>query len=439
MSLQWQVSDTGVGISEQQLAKLFKPFSQVGGSERTGGAGLGLSICARLSEMMGANLRVVSEPGLGSSFSLQIRLPIVAGSLTHRTDIDLQGVSVSVRAPLKDLALSLIDWLTGWGARAHLYAPDDTGDSKAILLEVAPDPLQPVQWAGERVIATESGPGQAQRTATGWEVNGFDIRGIANALMAVAHGSAPPMAVRTVEPASHLALKVLVVEDNPINREILKEQLQALGVEVTLAEDGEQAVLRWQEGAFDLIITDVNMPKLDGYQLARHIRQFDPAIAIIGVTANAMREEGEQCLAAGMSAWLVKPLSLMTLRHTLSVYGSASVQEAPQPVTVAVPADDLDGWINLSPAMHRLFISTLQEDLEHAGQALIAGNTTTLINHVHRMNGALASVRAVSLAAACNECELALLQEPLSTASIAQLNALLQRLREVVQRMEDRV
>lgn len=439
VSLQWQVSDTGVGINEQQLAQLFKPFSQVGGSERAGGAGLGLSICARLSEMMGANLRVVSEPGLGSSFSLHTRLPVVAGSLAYSADIDLQGISVSVRAPLKDLALSLIDWLTRWGARAYVFAAADTGDSNAILLEIEPDPLQPVQWAGERVIATESGPGQAQRTAAGWEVNGFDIRGIANALMDVAHGTVTPMKVPTVEPVSHLALKVLVAEDNPINREILKEQLQALGVQVTLAQDGEQAVLRWQEGTFDLIITDVNMPKLDGYQLTRYIRQFDPAIAIIGVTANAMREEGEQCLAAGMSAWLVKPLSLKTLRHTLSVYGSASVQEHSQPVTVAIPTDDLDGWINLSPAMHRLFISTLQEDLEHAGQALIAGNSTTLINHVHRMNGALASVRAVSLAAACNECELALLQEPLSTASIALLNTLLQRLREVVQRMEDRV
>ena len=83
VSLQWQVSDTGVGISEQQLAQLFKPFSQVGGSERAGGAGLGLSICARLCEMMGANLRVVSEPGLGSSFSLHTRLPVVAGSLAQ--------------------------------------------------------------------------------------------------------------------------------------------------------------------------------------------------------------------------------------------------------------------------------------------------------------------------------------------------------------------
>ena len=435
VSLQWQVSDTGVGISEQQLTQLFKPFSQVGGSERAGGAGLGLSICARLSEIMGASLRVVSEPGLGSSFSLQIRLPRVAGSLGHSADIDLQGVSVCVRAPLKDLSLSLIDWLAGWGAHAYLFAVADSGDSKAILLEVEPDPLQPVQWAGERVIATESGPGQAQRTATGWEVNGFDIRGIARALMHVAHGIAPPVAVRTIEPTSHLALKVLVAEDNPINREILKEQLQTLGVQVTLAEDGEQAVLRWQEGTFDLIITDVNMPKIDGYQLTRHIRQFDPAIAIIGVTANALREEGEQCLAAGMSAWLVKPLSLKTLRHTLSVYGSASVQVPPQPVTEPSATDDLDGWISLSPAMHRLFISTLQEDLVQADSAVKAGNTSAQLSYIHRIHGAMATVCAVNVASACNACEMSLLQEPLNPATGDAVQALLKRLHSIVDRM----
>ena len=153
---------------------------------------------------------------------------------------------------------------------------------------------------------------------------------------------------------------------------------------------------------------------------------------IIGATANAMRDEGERCLSAGMSAWLVKPLSLKTLRNTLSVYGSASVQKQPQTVTVA---DDLDGWISLSPAMHRLFISTLQEDLDHAEQALHAGNSATLINHVHRMNGALATVCAVNLAAACNACEISLLQEPLNPATGEAVQALLERLHSVVNRM----
>ena len=440
VSLQWQVSDSGVGISEQQLSLLFKPFSQVGGSERAGGAGLGLSICSRLSELMGANLRVVSEPGLGSSFSLHIRLPIVSGSLVNSADIDLDEVSIYVHAPFKDVGQSLIDWLGRWGARAKVLPASETKDSNAILLDVDPDPLQASQWQGERVIATASGRSLPQRTSRGWEVNAHDIRAIARTLMQVARGTVPEVTASVAEPVANMALSVLVAEDNPINREILKEQLQALGVQVTLAEDGVQALLRWDEASFDLVITDVNMPRLDGYQLARRLRELDPQVPIIGVTANALREEGEQCLEAGMNVWLVKPLSLTTLRQTLSAYcpQSARGQLPTLEVSAAVlPADDLDGWITLSPMMQRLFITTMQEDLAKAQQALQEANTSKLVGHVHRMHGSFATVGAVTLTAACNECENALLNEPLSLESSSGIKALLQRLHSVVSRLVD--
>ncbi|NBG94069.1 hybrid sensor histidine kinase/response regulator [Pseudomonas sp. 9.1(2019)] len=438
VSLQWQVSDTGIGISEQQLTRLFKPFSQVGGSERAGGAGLGLSICSRLSEMMGANLRVVSEPGLGSSFSLQMSLPVIAGALVNSADIDLRNVNIHVRAPLKDIGQSLVDWLCAWGARAQLLPVSEAEDRDAILLDIVTGSTQSQQAAGERVIATASGRSQAQRTARGWEVNAYDIRAIARTLMQVAQGTAPQLSATVPQPQASLELNVLVAEDNPVNREILKEQLEALGVRVTLAEDGEQALVRWSEGSFDLVITDVNMPRLDGYQLTQRLRELDPAVPIIGVTANAMREEGEHCLEVGMNAWLVKPLSLSTLRQTLCAYCPQTTQ-APAPVLEsaarAEPADDLEGWITLSPAMHRLFISTLQEDLTQAGLALQQGDSATLVSYVHRINGSFATVCAVNLAAACNECEIALLRESLNPESAVAIKALLNRLHGVVARM----
>ena len=440
VSLQWQVSDTGVGISEGQLKRLFKPFSQVGGSERAGGAGLGLSICARLSEMMGANLRVVSEPGLGSSFSLHIGLPVVAGVLANNADIDLAGVSVHVRAPLKDIGQSLVDWLSGWGARAQLFTAADIHDSHEILLDVDPDPLPVQHWSGKCVLATQAGHSQPQMTAHGWEVNAYDIRAIARTLMQVAHGIAPQTIIGLAQPVVPLELNVLVAEDNPVNQAILREQLEALGVRVTLADDGEQALLRWSEASFDLVITDVNMPKLDGYQLTRRLRELDPRVPIIGVTANALREEGEECLAAGMNIWLVKPLSLTTLRQTLSAYCAQPV-ELPLPVldtlAVAQQTDDLEDWNTLSPGMHRLFATTLQEDLAQAQLALQAADTSTLIRYVHRMHGSFATVGAVTLAEACNQCEMALLREPLSPASVEANVALLKRLHSVVARLVD--
>ena len=441
VSLQWQVSDTGIGISEQQLTRLFKPFSQVGGSERAGGAGLGLSICSRLSEMMGANLRVVSEPGLGSSFSLQMSLPVIAGALVNSADIDLRNLNIHVRAPLKDIGQSLVDWLSTWGARAQLLPVSEAEDRDAILLDIVAGSGQSQQGPGERVIATESGRSQAQRTARGWEVNAYDIRAIARTLMQVAQGTAPQLSANVPQPQASLELNVLVAEDNPVNREILKEQLEALGVRVTLAEDGEQALLRWSEGSFDLVITDVNMPRLDGYQLTRRLRELDPAVPIIGVTANAMREEGEHCLEVGMNAWLVKPLSLSTLRQNLCAYCPQATQatQATAPglesAARAEHTDDLEGWITLSPAMHRLFISTMQEDLAQARLALQQGDTSKLVSYVHRMNGSFATVCAVNLAAACNECEIALLRESLNPESAVAIKALLKRLHGVVARM----
>ena len=439
-ALQWQVSDTGVGISEEQLTRLFKPFSQVGGSERAGGAGLGLSICASLSEMMGANLRVVSEPGLGSSFSLHISLPVIAGSLDNCADIDLQGVSVYVRAARNDIGQILADWLNRWGASAQVLPAAALPDNPAILLDLDPDlPLMP-PWPGERVLATGSGRSQPQRTGRGWEVNAYDIRAIGRTLMQIAHGTVPQTPASVVPYAASLELSVLVAEDNPVNQEILREQLEALGVRVTLADDGEQALARWKEASFDLVITDVNMPKLDGYQLTRRLRELDPQVPIIGVTANALREEGERCLEAGMNVWLVKPLSLTTLRQTLSAWCPPSAEapfgalEAPAPLP---QADDLHDWITLSPAMHRLFIATMQDDLLQAQLALQEANTSKLISYVHRMHGSFATVGAANLAEACNQCEMALLREPLNPASVEANQVLLERLRKVVARLVD--
>ena len=439
-TLQWQVSDTGVGISEEQLTRLFKPFSQVGGSERAGGAGLGLSICARLSEMMGANLRVVSEPGLGSSFSLHMSLPVIAGALDNCADIDLQGVSVYVRAARNDIGQILADWLNRWGARAQVLPAAAPPDNSAILLDLDPDQPLTVPWAGERVLATESGRSQPQRTGRGWEVNAYDIRAIGRTLMQISHGTVPQTPASVVPYAASLELSVLVAEDNLVNQEILREQLEALGVRVTLADDGEQALARWKEASFDLVITDVNMPKLDGYQLTRRLRELDPQVPIIGVTANALREEGERCLEAGMNVWLVKPLSLTTLRQTLSAWCPPSAEapfgalEAPAPLP---QADDLHDWITLSPAMHRLFIATMQDDLLQAQLALQEANTSKLISYVHRMHGSFATVGAVNLAEACNQCEMALLREPLNPASVEANQVLLERLRKVVARLVD--
>ncbi|MBK3509162.1 response regulator [Pseudomonas sp. MF6747] len=429
-TLQWQVSDTGAGISEKQMGQLFKPFSQLAGSQQAGGAGLGLSICSRLSELMDAQLRVVSEPGLGSSFSLHLRLPIVPGSLPDRSDIELQGLAVYVRAPFKELEQSLIDWLNRWGARAVALPPGYQGGEHELLLDRVTGAGQQIVWNGRRIYATELGAPQSDATEHAWTVNAYDIRGIVRALSQAHPGSVKPLESNERVVGQRLRLRVLVAEDNPINRAILQEQLEALGASVVAAEDGEEALQRWSPGTFDLVITDINMPRLDGYDLARALRERDRHIPIIGVTANALLEEGEQCLAAGMDAWVVKPLSLDALRKTLLRYCSDRVEKRHS--GAHLQQGDMDGWITLSATMHRLFITTMLDDIRLTRQGLDANDKEQVVRYLHRMNGSLASLRASRLSAACNALEGALYKGSLSPSLVAQVRDLLQRLEEVM-------
>jgi two-component system capsular synthesis sensor histidine kinase RcsC len=323
--VRWQVSDTGIGIPLAKQAHLFEPFYQVPGSAQEGGAGLGLSICASLSELMGGNLRVVSEHGLGSRFILDVPLTILAD-----------------------------------------------------------------EPAARRPASAANSP---------------------------------------------LNLRALVAEDNPINRAILDEQLSAMGIRVVTAANGEEALQRWQQGVFDLVITDVNMPRLNGYELASRLRASGVTVPIIGVTANALREEGQHCLAVGMDAWVVKPLSLDNLRAILlrvcpqaeTALESESESESESEPASSLPAAALD-LSHMSASLFSLFVVTMTQDLADARKALSAGDGPALTHYLHRMSGAYGVVHAATLADQCCRLETLIAEQGLSPALAARVDALLQQL-----------
>ena len=354
VNLEWQVTDSGVGIPEAQQAKLFDVFYQAPDTASEGGAGLGLPICRWLAQMMDGEIKVVSEPGLGSSFTLKIRLPLCSGALTNPPLIEPSATPVYVQAPVRELAQSLCDWLNRLGIAAALAAaPTPEQDSRqAVLVDLLPS--EPARyWAGQRVLCLPGAHSPPLHTAQGWVVDMHDVRAIAIIVLLAQHGKheQPPAALP--QSAGQLGLRILVAEDNPINQAIIKEQLEALGCSVTLAANGEQALQLWQPQAFDLVLTDVNMPLMNGYELARTLRAHDPQLPIIGVTANAMREEGVRCLAVGMNAWIVKPLSLQTLRAQL-------VKLCKVKAPVEPPPEPFDDHVQLSDKMRPLFISSVQ-------------------------------------------------------------------------------
>ncbi len=326
VNLRWQVSDTGKGITAQDQARIFEPFYQSQGHTNViAGTGLGLPICQRLTHLMNGTIGVISEPGLGSSFSLTLALEEPATALLASTFTGLLPEVVYVLSPTRELAETLTGWLRRWGARPQLDRPSRGVERPGqVLLELHPGAFEQCldgQWRGARVIASGDGYNEAQWSAEGWVVN-------INQLQAIHQALSRAQGISAIEPERDplqrqlktLDLHVLVAEDNVINQLILHDQLQALGCSVEVASDGEQALALWRKGRFDVVLSDVNMPRKNGYELARELRRLGCTLPIIGATANAMRSEEALCLAAGMNDCLVKPFTLQALHNQLASY-----------------------------------------------------------------------------------------------------------------------
>lgn len=439
VALQWQVTDTGIGMTQEQQRQLFKPFFQVYGQERTtGGAGLGLSICARLSELMGGTLHVVSETGLGSSFTFTLLLPVIEEIQPLSREIRLLPDKVYIRSRVKELAQNFAAWIERWGGSVQMIdVPPAGAPSNSILLDLLGDSESEPQWPGVRVSAqTELFP-KSQEVTLNRRVSLYRLAGIARALH-LAQGGV--LDVVTPDPSyvlrlSKLGLRILVAEDNPTNQLLLKEQLEELGCQVALAGNGKEALQIWRPGLFDVLLTDLNMAVMSGYELARRLRQHDADLPIICLTANALREEEERCMAVGMNALLIKPVSLRTLQNELvKVCGCnrsdlEMIEESSQEVLD-------DSQLCVSEKMRKVFICTMRQDIQCIREALEGNDMLTVHQQIHRLGGALAVVRANKLSKTCEEIEIKFLTQPDDFSIARTVAELLERIETMLSRLE---
>jgi len=319
--LHWQVSDTGKGIAHEEQAHLFEPFYQVESAKNlVAGTGLGLSICKRLMHLMNGTMRLVSEPGLGSSFTLH--LPLVQVSEPARLSPlgELAPSVVYVVSPVRELAECYCAWLRRWGARAHLGAPKSgEAPDDAVLLELHPGAARQLLepgWIGPLVVAASDMSESLAVENPCWQADLSSLQDVYRAL-SKAQGKGSYLEPGAAKTELKLGLRILVAEDNVINQLILRDQLEELGCTVTLVSDGLEALECWREEDFDLLLTDVNMPNMNGYELAARLRAMNMTQPIIGATANAMREESERCLDSGMNHCLIKPFTLHALYNCL--------------------------------------------------------------------------------------------------------------------------
>ncbi|EKN3392010.1 two-component system sensor histidine kinase RcsC [Yersinia enterocolitica] len=330
--LEFRVRDTGVGINSREINQLFDPFFQVGtGVQRHfQGTGLGLAICEKLVNLMDGDVEVISELGMGSIFA--IRIPLYLKGVQHHVQNAVlpkserwQGKILWLDIRNARLESYLLDLLSHFGATIQRYSNEQTLQDQVLICDYLPQINAPlstwIQLSIEHIgLPQETRPGYwLLSTSTLLEI----IPLLDHILLDQRVVEDTPLALPA--PKTNLDenadLHILVVDDHPINRRLLADQLTALGYRVITANDGLDALAVLNTNSVDIVLTDVNMPNMDGYRLTHRLRELNHNFPVIGVTANALAEGKQRCIEAGMDNCLSKPVTLDTLRQMLRYYG----------------------------------------------------------------------------------------------------------------------
>ena len=331
--LEFAVRDTGIGIAPEHHAKLFRAFSQVDESttRRFGGTGLGLAISRNLVELMGGKIGLESRAGQGATFTFTIRVPVgPAGAAPAPLAARRYGLAMRPGALRRELA----ELLRGWGARvdeAEPAAETFPAETEAVLVEVEardlenPDglklPLPPERCIALVPISLPNEKRMQLRAHFRLLVNKPVHHRALHALLA---GTGAAASALPAGPASRLGLRVLVAEDNPVNRRLITRVLERFGCRATIARDGLEAIeaVRARAGEFDLMLLDLHMPEADGLTVLRAMRGGEAGEAartlpVIALTADAREEQRLQGLEAGLDGYLTKPLEIEALDAVL--------------------------------------------------------------------------------------------------------------------------
>jgi signal transduction histidine kinase/CheY-like chemotaxis protein len=352
------VKDTGIGMAPEYLSKLFKPFSQADTSptRKYEGAGLGLSICKKLVEMMDGDIRVESELGKGSTFTFTVLLG-QQPAVEERKLVpppDIQGINVLVVDDSKDTRIIMKKMLGSFGFNVISVSSGEEALKRLKENQTRENPIELVMiaWLMPQldgietsrrirkdlkltipiILMTAFGKEAEKLDAKKAGINGFLTKPIFrstlfNAILD-AFGKEEPRREIEEKPIITKAsiykkrlrgVRILVVEDNPTNQEIVLAILERAGIVAEIANNGKEAIEAVQRGDFDAILMDIQMPIMDGYEATRTIRK-DPtlkSLPIIAMTAHAMKGDEEKCMEAGMDGYVSKPISQDRLFHTI--------------------------------------------------------------------------------------------------------------------------
>ncbi len=353
--LQFAVRDTGIGIPDDRLHRLFQPFSQVDAStsRQYGGTGLGLAISQRLSVMMGGKMWVESQVGTGSTFAFTAavqalpnaalpnqddaqaqfvgkRLLIVDDNATHRELLSRQGQSWAMLPQATASGSEALQWLAQGAvfdvALLDLQMPEMDGATLAAAIRQQPYsqhlPLVLLTAVGRQAASAESQHGLFVALLHK-PVKQSQLYNVLNRLLVAPllplmqhpkeHGTALPAIARLAEA---LPLRILLAEDNIVNQKVALHSLKRLGYRADVAGNGLEVLAALHRQAYDLVLMDVQMPEMDGLSATRSICQQWSSTArprVVAMTANAMPGDQEMCIEAGMNGYMSKPIRLAEL------------------------------------------------------------------------------------------------------------------------------
>jgi signal transduction histidine kinase/DNA-binding response OmpR family regulator/HPt (histidine-containing phosphotransfer) domain-containing protein len=459
-TLRFEVIDTGIGMTPEQQGRLFQEFTQADDSttRRYGGTGLGLSICQRLSTLMGGQISVASQPGSGSVFT--VTLPVnIAGGAGQALPPQLPGAIDALRVLVVDdqgetlasMASLLQAMGVGQGTQGGAIATADSGTQALDMAQAAKAQGQPfdlvlLDWVlpdldgaevTSRLRQNHPGLGVVVVSAYGWDSlqanatqAGADsflpkpvlpnaLRGLFARMTGLDHAAAaspaPQDAVVRLD-----GLRVLLVEDNALNQQLAIELLSRRGAIVKSLDNGCEAVehLRMTGPmAYDVVLMDLHMPVMDGHEATRQVRadaRFQ-ALPILAMTAHALDEERDHCLAIGMQDHISKPLDPRKLYATLARYhplskapampapnlASARAGAGPLPQAPGLDTHQALSRLEGDRALYFRVLTGFVDHLSDAGQGLDAATRShdwpTLEREAHTLRGLAATVGATEL------------------------------------------
>jgi len=447
--LTFAVRDTGIGIAAEHVASVFKEFTQADSTmtRRYGGTGLGLAISQRLVRLMGGELAVESEVGRGSQFSFTLALPIETASPTRSTALaalggrrmlivdDNQTNRRILREMLAAEGIKVDEVSTAAEGLAALRAgaAKRTPYDLAILDVQMPD-MDGFQLAtavrGEKTLrrtnllmltsAGQRGDGERCRELG---IRGYLTKPISRADLLEALGTVlagppeetgtPDVVTRHTIAESRRSLRVLLAEDNPVNQQVAVAMLVKRGHEVHVSSNGREAVDAVRQRDYDVVLMDIQMPEMDGFEATQAIRAMPKGkdLPIIGLTAHALSGERERCLSRGMSDYLAKPFKgheLFALVEGSVERGSAVASPAAEaPAEPAAPPVDLEGFratlreAGAEQALYSIvdtFVRQAPDRLAALAAATATGAGPEMAKAAHVFRGASATIGARELA-----------------------------------------